>query len=111
MMTRLLIMGWTLGSVSCLLSMTLTCIIIVQTPCLDEVLGQLGVSQQLHSVRHQLHVALRKPQQLEIHPADLGVKWVVVEQVGAVKCFAVCLVHCDYVLLAIKYLNLLLYKC
>ena len=39
-------------------------VIVVKAPCLDVVLGQLGVSQQLHGVGHQLHVALGKLLQL-----------------------------------------------
>ena len=79
---------------------------VVQAPCLDVVLGQLRVSQQLHGVGHQLHVALREPQELEVHPADLGVKWVEVEQVGAVELLVVGLVQGQLVLLAFEHLNL-----
>ena len=48
-----------------------TWIIIVQTPCLDVVLGQLSVSQQLHGVRHQHHIVPGKLLQLQVHPAHL----------------------------------------
>ena len=48
-----------------------TWIIIVQTPCLDVVLGQLSVSQQLYGVRHQLHIVLGKLLKLQVHPANL----------------------------------------
>ena len=48
-----------------------TWIIVIKAPCLDVVLGQLGVSQQLHGVGHQLHVVTGKLVQLEIHPAYL----------------------------------------
>ena len=48
-----------------------TWIIIVQTPCLDVVLGQLSVSQQLHGVRHQLYIVLGKLLKLQVHPAHL----------------------------------------
>ena len=45
--------------------------IVVEAPCLDVVLGQLGVGQQLHSVRHQLHIVPGKLLQLQINPAHL----------------------------------------
>ena len=51
----------------------ITWIIVVEAPCLDVVLGQLGVSQQLHGVGHQLHVVLIKLLQLQVHPAHLGI--------------------------------------
>ena len=47
-------------------------IIVVEAPCLDVVLGQLGVGEQLHGVGHQLHVVLIKLLQLQVHPAHLG---------------------------------------
>ena len=50
-----------------------TWIIVIKAPCLDVVLGQLGVSQQLHGVGHQLHIALGKLLQLQVHSANL--KW------------------------------------
>ena len=43
---------------------TKTSIIEVQTPCLDVVLGELGVGQQLHIAREQLHVVSGKLLQL-----------------------------------------------
>ena len=46
-------------------------IIVVKAPCLDVVLGQLRVGQQLHCVRHQLHVVPGKLLQLQVHPAHL----------------------------------------
>ena len=46
---------------------------VVQAPCLDVVLGQLGVGEQLHGVGHQLHVALSKPLYLQVHVADLHI--------------------------------------
>ena len=51
----------------------MTWLIVVQTPGLDVVLGQLGVGQQLHGVGHQLHVVLIKLLQLQVHPAYLGI--------------------------------------
>ena len=48
-----------------------TWIIIVQTPCLDVVLGQLSVSQQLYGVWHQLYIVLGKLLKLQVHPANL----------------------------------------
>ena len=41
---------------------------------------------------------------------NLSVKWVVVEEVGAVECLAVSLVHCDHVLISFEYLNLKIVK-
>ena len=41
---------------------------------------------------------------------NLSVKWVVVEEVGAVECFTVGLVHCDHVLISFEYLNLKIVK-
>ena len=49
----------------------MTWLIVVQTPGLDVVLGQLGVGQQLNGVGHQLHVVLIKLLQLQVHPAHL----------------------------------------
>ena len=46
--------------------------IVVEAPCLDVVLGQLGVGQQLHGVRHQLHVVPGKLLQLKVHAAHLS---------------------------------------
>ena len=60
-------------------------IIIVQAPCLDVVLGELGVGEKAHHVGEELDVALRELLELEVHAADLGVEGVVVEQVGAVE--------------------------
>ena len=50
----------------------LTWVMVVQAPCLDVVLGQLGVCQQLHGVGHQLHIVLIKLLQLQVHPANLS---------------------------------------
>ena len=83
-----------------------TLIIVVQTPCLDVVLGELGVGEEHHGVGEQLHVALRELLELEVHPADLGVEGVVVEQVGAVELLVVGLVQGQFVLLPIEHLNL-----
>ena len=83
-----------------------TWIIVVQTPCLDVVLGELGVGEQLYGVGHQLHVALREPEKLEVHPADLRVEGVEVEEVGAVELLIVGLVQGQLVLLALEHLNL-----
>ena len=49
----------------------ITWIIEVKAPGADEVLGELGVGQQVHAVGHQLHIALGKLLQLEIYPANL----------------------------------------
>ena len=85
---------------------TKTSIIEVQTPCLDVVLGELGVGEEHHGVGEQLHVALRELLELEVHPADLGVEGVEVEQVGAVELLVVGLVHRQQVLITLEYLNL-----
>ena len=45
---------------------------VVEAPCLDVVLGQLGVGQQLHGVGHQLHIVLIKLLQLQVNFADLN---------------------------------------
>ena len=50
----------------------MTWLIVVQTPGLDVVLGQLGVGQQQHGGGHQLHVVLIKLLQLQVHPANLS---------------------------------------
>ena len=49
---------------------------------------------------------LRELLQLEVHPADLGVEGVVVEQVGAVELLVVGLVHCDHICISFEYFNL-----
>ena len=56
----------------------MTWIIVVQTPRLNVVLGELSVSEKVNLIRDQLHIALRELLQLEVHPADLGVEGVVV---------------------------------
>ena len=99
-------------------------IIVVEAPCLDVVLGQLGVGQQLHGVGHQLHVVTVKLLQLQVNPAhlgktivslsfcelhqslDLSIKRIIVKQVGAVECLAVGLVESYYVLLTSEYFYL-----
>ena len=73
---------------------------------MDVVLGELGVGEEHHGVREQLHVALRELLQLEVHAADLGVEGVVVKQVGAVELLVVGLVHSQQVFLAFENLNL-----
>ena len=45
--------------------------IVVEAPCLDVVLGQLGVGQQRDIVRDQLHIHLGKLLQLQVYSADL----------------------------------------
>ena len=87
-------------------SRLLTWIIVVEAPCLDVVLGELSVGEQFDGVGHQLHVALREPQQLEIYPADLSVEGVVMEQVGAVELLIMGLVQSQLVLHAFEYFNL-----
>ena len=84
----------------------MTWIIVVQTPRLNVVLGELSVSEKVNLIRDQLHIALRELLQLEVHPADLGVKGVVVEQVGAVELLVVGLIQGQLVLLSFKHLNL-----
>ena len=46
--------------------------IVVEAPCLDVVLGQLGVGQQRDIVRDQLHIHLGKLLQLQVYSADLN---------------------------------------
>ena len=53
--------------------MLITVIIVVKAPCLDVVLGQLGVGQQLHVAREQLHIVAGKLLQLEVHLAHLTI--------------------------------------
>ena len=48
--------------------------IVVQGPGLYEVLGELGVCQQAHGVRHNLNIGSGKLLQLQVHFADLMVK-------------------------------------
>ena len=84
----------------------MTWIIVVKTPRLNEVLGELSVSEKVNLIRDQLHIALRELLQLEVHPADLGVEGVVVEQVGAVELLVVGLVHCDHICISFEYFNL-----
>ena len=83
-----------------------TSVIVVQTPCLNIVLCELSTSEEVHLVREQLHVALRELLELEVHPADLGVEGVEVEQVGAVELLVVGLVHRQQVLITLEYLDL-----
>ena len=51
----------------------MTWLIVVQTPGLNVVLGELGVGEQQHGGGHQLHVVLVKLLQLQLHPAHLGI--------------------------------------
>ena len=44
---------------------------IVEAPGLDVVLRELGVGEQLDGVWYQLHIALGKLLQLQLHQADL----------------------------------------
>ena len=46
--------------VNYLFMQTLIIIIVVQAPCLDVVLGELGVGEKAHHVGEQLDVALRE---------------------------------------------------
>ena len=46
---------------------------IVEAPGLDVVLRELGVGEELDGVRHQLHIALGKLLQLQLHQADLQI--------------------------------------
>ena len=85
---------------------TLIIIIVVQAPCLDVVLGELGVGEKAHHVGEELDVALRELLELEVHPADLGVEGVEVEEVGAVELLVVGLVHGQGVFLPLKHLYL-----
>ena len=48
--------------------------IVVQGPGLYEVLGELGVGEEAHGVRHNLNIAPRKLLQLEVNLADLDTK-------------------------------------
>ena len=45
--------------------------IVVQGPGLYEVLGELGVGEEAHGVRHNLNIGPRKLLQLQINLADL----------------------------------------
>ena len=85
---------------------TLIIIIVVQAPCLDVVLGELGVGEEAHHVGEELDVALRELLELEVHAAYLGVEGVVVEKVGAVELLVVGLVHGEHVLISLEYFNL-----
>ena len=49
-------------------------IIVVKAPCLDVVLGELGVGQQAHGVGNNLNIGSGKLLQLQVHLADLMVK-------------------------------------
>ena len=51
----------------------MTWLIVVQTPGLDVVLGQLGVGEEQHGGRDQLHVVLIKLLQLQLHSAHLTI--------------------------------------
>ena len=57
-------------------------------------------------IRQQFNITLDKLLHLHVHFADLIVKWVVVEQVGAVELLAVGLAHGDDVLPSFEDLNL-----
>ena len=46
-------------------------IIVVEAPCLDVVLGQLGVGQQIHGVGHQLNHLQCKWLELEVDLTNL----------------------------------------
>ena len=48
--------------------------IVVQGPGLYEVLGELGVGEEAHGVRHNLNIAPGKLLQLEVDLADLATK-------------------------------------
>ena len=48
--------------------------IVVQGPGLYEVLGELGVGEEAHGVRHNLNIGPRKLLQLEVNLADLATK-------------------------------------
>ena len=48
--------------------------IVVQGPGLYEVLGELGVGEEVHGVRHNLNIAPGKLLQLEVNLADLDRK-------------------------------------
>ena len=110
-----------------------TWIIVVQTPCLDVVLSQFSVSQQLYGVWHQLHIVLGKLLKLQVHPTNLeqqtflvlpkkkqlkintqqkknlGIKRIIVKQISTMECFAVGLVKSYHVLLSSEYFNLKIY--
>ena len=75
-------------------------VIVLQTPCLDEVLRELGVGEERDGVRDQHHIALAELLQLQVHLVDLNqasrlcslvtryldylcIKWIMVEQVCA----------------------------
>ena len=108
-----------------------TWILVVQTPCLNEILSQLGVSQQVHVTREQLHIVSGKLLQLQVHPTHLTilritssfqfyfssfpniyfiiylcVKRIIVQKISAMECLAVGLVEGNNVLLPSEYLNL-----
>ena len=53
--------------------------IVVEAPCLDVVLGQLGVGQQRDIVRDQLHIHLGKLLQLQVYSADLNTQETVMD--------------------------------
>ena len=50
----------------------ITWIIVVKAPCLDVVLSELGVGQQLDSVGHQLHCFQSKCLELEVDFTNLN---------------------------------------
>ena len=50
----------------------LTMLIVLQTPCLDEVLRELGVGEERDVVRDQHHIALGELLQLQVHLANLN---------------------------------------
>ena len=47
-------------------------VIVLQTPGLDEVLGELGVGEERDIVRDQHHIALGELLQLQVHLANLN---------------------------------------
>ena len=53
--------------------------IVVEAPCLDVVLGQLGVGQQRDIVRDQLYIHLGKLLQLQVYSADLDTQETVMD--------------------------------
>ena len=50
----------------------LTMLIVLQTPCLNEVLCELGVGEERDVVRDQHHIALGELLQLQVHLANLN---------------------------------------
>ena len=100
-------------------------VIVLQTPGLDEVLRELGDGEERDVVGDQHHIALGKLLQLQVHLANLNqasrlcslvscyldylcIKWIMVEQVSAMKLFVVGLIHSYNVILHSEYLILVL---